>query len=185
MRHTDVLKEEHQVIKRMLKVLEAISNRLDAGEEISLEVLEQTVDFIRTFADRYHHGKEEDLLYVRAELRGVPGDGGPIGVMLMEHEEGRGYVGEMASAIEKYAQGDREALKDYAEGARSYAVLLMQHIDKEDNILYPITDDYLTEADQKELLERFEEVECGPNGGGKLGEYLDLVARYEEEFLNP
>ena len=185
MRPTEILKEEHRIIKRMLEVLEAISDKLDAGEDISAESLEKTVDFIRTFADKYHHGKEEDLLFTRAELRGVPGEGGPIGVMLVEHEEGRGFGAAMAEAIERYARGEGDARLDYAKNARLYAALRLQHIDKEDNILYPITDNYLTEEDQKELLERFDEVKCGPDGGGKREEYLLLLAGWEEEYLNP
>jgi hemerythrin-like domain-containing protein len=66
------------------------------------DLFRQGVDFVRNFADRCHHAKEEENLFPRMEARGVPRDGGPIGVMLFEHEEGRAYVRAIAGAIDDY-----------------------------------------------------------------------------------
>lgn len=180
---TDTLKEEHKVIERMLKVIEAISDRLEKEEDISPDVLENVIDFIRTFADRCHHGKEEDLLYPCAESRGIPKHGGPIEVMLIEHNQGRNFVKGMAQALEKYTQGNKNVRSSLAENARGYVELLSQHIEKENYILYPMVNDVLTEDDQKELLEKFEEVERKQIGEGKHHQYIHLVERLEKEFI--
>ncbi|MDA8189522.1 MAG: hemerythrin domain-containing protein, partial [Dehalococcoidales bacterium] len=104
---TAALKQEHRVIEKMLKVLFAATQRLQAGEDVDPEILRKAVDFIRNFADRCHHGKEEDNLFPAMESRGVPKFGGPIGIMLVEHDEGRRHVRELAAALDKYEAGDR------------------------------------------------------------------------------
>lgn len=79
MKPTDILEEEHRAIKRMLKVAEAVSGQLESDGKIPLEDLERIVDFIRGFADRCHHGKEEDLLFKEMITAGIPKEGGPLG----------------------------------------------------------------------------------------------------------
>jgi hemerythrin-like domain-containing protein len=109
MRPTEQLKQEHQAIKLMLKILEEVCRRLESGTDANPEHLEKMVDFIRVFADRCHHGKEEVLLFPAMEQAGVPKEGGPIGVMLREHQMGRDYVQGMSDAADGYKRGDAGA----------------------------------------------------------------------------
>lgn len=179
---TENLKEEHQVILRMIKVLNVASNRLERGQEVSHDVFKKAVDFIRTFADRCHHGKEQDTLFPLMVERGIPSRGGPIAVMLKEHEEGRRYVKGLAEALAKYESGDEEAKRAVVENARSYAKLLEQHIYKEDNILYPMGDRVLSHTDNQELLEKFEKIEKETIGEGKHEYYLNIIEELEREL---
>jgi hemerythrin-like domain-containing protein len=182
MRPTEQLKEEHKVIKHMLNVLAHVSKRLESGGEVSGEHLERIVDFIRTFADKCHHGKEEDLLFKAMEEAGVPKEGGPIAVMLTEHDQGRGYVKGMAEAGAEFKQGKEGAGKKFAANARNYVLLLTQHIDKENNILYQIADMHLSGEKQEELLRLFEKLEAERIGPGKHEEYHELVHQLEKIY---
>ena len=177
---TEELKHEHRIIERMLAVMEAAAARVDAGQSLPTEFFPKVVDFVRNFADRCHHGKEEDNLFPALEKRGIPRQTGPIGVMLMEHDQGRAFVRGMDEAG-KHASGDKAALKTALDNARGYAKLLRQHIDKEDNVLYPMADQVLTPADKQELLSKFEEVEQERIGAGKHEEYVKLVEDLERE----
>ncbi len=159
MRPTEILKEEHKIIKKYLDVIDKIVEDASHDKNINSADLEDIVDFIRTFADKCHHSKEQDLLFPAMESAGIPREGGPIGVMLEEHEIGRNFVKNLASAILKYKNGDRKALKDIAENASGYSELLRQHIDKEDNILYMMADMHLDEDTEKQLLKDFDKVE--------------------------
>lgn len=178
---TDILTEEHEVIKRLIAVLQAASDRLERGDEVSPEVFRKAADFIRTFADKCHHGKEQDQLFPAMEQRGIPGEGGPIGVMLLEHDQGRAFTKQMADATEAYAAGDVKARSQIIAGARGYADLLGQHIDKENNILYPMANNVLTEADQHDLLKAFVAAEEAM-GEGTHEKYLALVEELEKQF---
>jgi hemerythrin-like domain-containing protein len=183
MKPTEQLKEEHQAIKVMLRIAEKVCQKLESGEEVNPEHLEQIVEFIKVFADKCHHGKEEDLLFAAMEEAGIPRKGGPIGVMLTEHDMGRGYVRGMSEAVAKYKAGDRKASSAIVVNARNYIALLTQHIDKEDNILYPMADMHLSGERQKELLEEFERVEREKIGVGRHEEFHRLLDRLKEVYL--
>jgi hemerythrin-like domain-containing protein len=105
MKPTEALKKEHEAIKLMLRILEEVSERLESGEKVGPERPESILEFIRVFADKCHHGKEEGLLFPAMEKVGIPRARGPIGVMLFEHKEGRNFVKGMSEAVEKYADG--------------------------------------------------------------------------------
>lgn len=182
MRPTEILKEEHVVIKVVLDVLEKIVAEIGAKKEPKLEHLEKIVDFIRTFADKCHHGKEQDLLFPAMEEAGIPREGGPIGVMLEEHDIGRNYVRQMASGIEDYKKGDKAALKKIGQNALGYVNLLRQHIDKEDNILYMMADMHLDNDSEKKLLKEFDRVEKSM-GEGIHEKYHHLAEELEREYL--
>src|SRR3989337_494578 len=122
----------------MLEVAEAVAIQRDRGETVPADSLSGLLEFFRLFADRCHHGKEEDLLFPLLEKKGLPRAGGPIGVMLHEHEQGRALVKQMADAAEAYGGGAAEAGGRWAEAARGYSFLLRQHIDKEKNVLFVI-----------------------------------------------
>jgi len=183
MKATEVLTEEHNGIKVMLGILGGMADRLEAGQDVDAAHLEQAVDFLRTFADKCHHGKEEDLLFAEMEKAGIPQQGGPIAVMLAEHTTGREYVKGLAEAVARYGAGDKAAVPAIVQNARNYVALLRAHIDKEDNILYPIADRTLTEEQQERLLECFEDVERERIGPGKHEEYHRMLERLGEGYL--
>jgi hemerythrin-like domain-containing protein len=182
MKPTEELKAEHRVIERMLDVLLAAAAKLEAGEAVPPEHLNQSVDFIRTFADRCHHGKEEDLLFTAMEEAGFPKETGPIAVMLAEHDQGRAFVREMAAAAEAYADGDADAGRTFARNASGYAALLADHIAKEDNILYEMADQRLPAEKQRELAAAFERVERERIGPGQHEAYHRLVDELSREY---
>ena len=182
MQATDELKQEHRVIERMLAIIDAAAEKEASGKKLPPDFFPRVVYFVRQFADRCHHGKEEDNLFPAMQKRGIPGQGGPIGVMLAEHDQGRLHVREMDAAAKRLSSGDLSALKTAVENALGYSKLLRQHIDKEDNVLYKMADQVLTDEDQKDLLEKFEEVEREQIGVGKHEEFLKLVEDLESEI---
>jgi hemerythrin-like domain-containing protein len=166
----------------MLRVLFTASQKMQKGEDVDPRIYRQAVDFIRNFADKCHHSKEEDNLFPSMEKKGVPRQGGPIGIMLVEHDEGRAHVRELAAALDKYEAGDKSATVRNAIVGHSlgYARLLADHIEKEDNILYTIADDVLSSADQDALYETFERIEEEVMGADKHEEYLKMVDELEK-----
>ena len=118
------LMTEHQNILRGLDLLERAAAQLERGDQVSPAFFNGMVDFIREYADKYHHAKEESILFVRMSEVGFSPEMGPVAVMLHEHIKGRGYVSELAKAGEKYAAGDRTAIPDIVKNAMAYAELL-------------------------------------------------------------
>src|SRR4030065_1223207 len=120
MRGTEEVMTEHRAIERVVGVVEAAAGRRDEGEAGRPGLFRDVVDFVRNFADRCHHGKEEEHLFPRMEAAGVPRAGGPLAVMLFEHDEGRDYVAAIADAIDAYESGDSSAASQIAGNHRGY-----------------------------------------------------------------
>lgn len=182
MKPTEELSKEHQAILAMIGILARIADRLQEGMPVEPDDLDQAVQFLRVFADKCHHAKEEGLLFPAMEIAGIPRDRGPIGVMLAEHAEGRKYVEAMAKSIAGLRRGDEHAAAAFAAAARGYGDVLAQHIAKEDRVLYPMADARLTGAQQDELEKGFAEVEETIIGGGRHEEYERLLERLEKAY---
>lgn len=183
MKPTEQLIEEHVAVKQMLKVMDKVSQKLEAGERVDARHLESIIDFIQVFVDKCHHGKEEGLLFPAMVKAGIPKEGGPIGVMLTEHDPGRRHVQEMVSGIDGYKNDNKAAASIIAQNARGYIQLLEQHIYKEDNILYPMADKTLTLDKQSQLLEDFEKLERKVIGVGKHEELHNTLSFLQSEYL--
>jgi len=179
---TEVLKDEHRVIEVVLRCLERISDEAITTGALNEESAVQAVDVIRTFADKCHHGKEEDHLFTRLVEHGVPQEGGPVGQMLLEHEQGRAYVKSMAESVPDAATGKKEALQKFAQNACGYVQLLRAHIQKEDTILFPMADRMLSEEDQAQLMKAAEGVESNLMGQGTHEKYLGIVASLAKKY---
>jgi hemerythrin-like domain-containing protein len=183
MKPTAELSQEHQAILTMIRILGKMADRLEAGSPVDPADLESSVGFIRVFADKCHHAKEEGHLFPEMEKVGVPRERGPIGVMLADHVEGRKHVAAMAGAIAGIRRGNGRAAATFASAARGYGELLTGHIFKEDRILYPMADARLS-ADQQESLEAcFADVEKNIVGEGRHEEFHRLLERLEKAYL--
>lgn len=175
-RATELLSDEHRVIERVLDIMEKLTQ---ASVESSLESWKRVLDFARHFADQCHHLKEEKILFPAMEEHGIPNEGGPIGMMLMEHEEGRSHVRSMFAAVALIEAKDQAARESLLTNARAYLRLLREHIQKEDQILFRIADDVIPAEEQKQLLRSFEEHEARELGAGIQDKYLRVVQALE------
>ncbi len=173
---TEALKHDHRIIEKVLAVLDKLT---ETSEEVSLATWGKVVDFISNFADRCHHLKEEKIFFPALEERGIPHDGGPIGMMLAEHDEARGYVKLMAAALALGGEDPEAAKTTLVENARAYLRLLRQHILKEDQVLFNMADEALTPEEQRNLLQEFEEHEAKEIGPGVHERYLKLAHELE------
>ncbi len=180
MKSVEVLMHEHRVIERGLAVLEAIADRIERGRSVPTDKVTALLDFFQVFADQCHHGKEEGMLFPELEAKGIPKEGGPIGVMLIEHEEGRELRRRMIKAASNLT--DEANRQQFVTAAREYINMLRQHIWKEDNVLFQMAQQVLTEADDAELVERFERHEREHIGEGVHERYHQLVHELGVEF---
>jgi hemerythrin-like domain-containing protein len=174
---TEILSDEHRVIERALDVLQKLTTR---PVENSLGRWKKTLDFFTHFADQCHHFKEEQVLFPAMEGHGIPREGGPIGMMLMEHEEGRSCVRAMLGAMALVEAKNEAAEKILVDKAKAYLRLLREHIQKEDEVLFRMADDVIPADEQKALLRSFKEHEAREMGEGVHEKYLTLVEELEE-----
>jgi hemerythrin-like domain-containing protein len=175
MKATDILREEHQVILRVLDCLAAMVECAEQRNELDTENIHKAIEFFRGFADACHHGKEEAQLFPVLGINNVSCPPGTQHILLAEHEEGRGYVRAMSEQLDAYEKGDLSANDRICMLAHRYIEHLTQHIHKEDNCLFPNADAELSATDQHNLLRAFEEVEQQEMGVGTHEKYLGIA----------
>ena len=178
---TDILMEEHRVIERVLNTLEKAALAANKGEKVNPEFFIEAADFIKGFADGCHHKKEEGVLFKEMVNAGVPEQGGPVGVMLNEHEQGRVYTNSMRQAAEQWQAGDEAGRKGAVQNALGYVNLLRVHIHKEENILFPLAGRVIPVDRQEPLTDAFEHIEHEETGEGVHEKYLGMAERLEKE----
>jgi hemerythrin-like domain-containing protein len=175
---------EHEAVKLTLRILDKICVNIEQTHKISNpEHLNQLIEFFTVFVDKCHHGKEEELLFPALEAIGVPRERGPIGVMLAEHQQGRDYIQKMKEAISQYHEGDQNAAARLVENARGYITLLLEHIEKENNVLFPIGDNRLSDKKKEEMWEGFETIETQKIGSGKHEAFHKMIEYLERVYL--
>lgn len=181
---TEILRKEHDAILKMLDALDQTSLQLLNGVSVQASTLQGLLEFFQLFADRCHHGKEEDLLFPLLERRGIPRERGPIGVMLSEHDQGRELIQQMKAAAAGYENDPQAASKRWIEAAGVYSQLLREHIMKENNILFHMAEQILTPDEQTSLAADFEKAEVEKMGAGtherlhaRMGQLLAEITR--------
>lgn len=174
----DLLKQEHDVIERVLDLLQQTVARIEAGKPVPAGFQSWSVEFFRQFADRCHHGKEEDILFPLLEERGIARDGGPIGVMLHEHVVGRDCVSRMDRAASASPADDAA----YAAAANEFIPLLREHIFKENNVLFQMARQCLSAQDAADTMEKFRSVEEEKGGQEFHQRYEAEVGTWEGAF---
>lgn len=180
----DIMVNEHENIKRMLKVIRAMCIKVLNNEDINYEDFYKVVDFVRNYADKHHHGKEEAILFKRmGEELGERVAKGPIAGMLIEHDLGRLYMTNLENAIKRVEGGDVDSRVDIIANSIGYADLLNRHIDKENTAIY----NFARRALSKEVMEDIQR-QCGEaeNKADKeevQDKYIKILEEFEKKFL--
>jgi len=142
------LVEEHTYIKKLLSLIPQLTAKADLNKDDDIALLRRCIDFIRNYADKYHHAKEEDVLFKYFDENSEI-----IKSMNEDHKTGRNFVKNAVHGI------DVKNKKLIEDNLLSYRALLTEHIKKEDEILYPWMDRELSLSQVGEMFSRFREVD--------------------------
>jgi hemerythrin-like domain-containing protein len=147
---------EHRLIEKMLKAVEKEIARIKNDKKLDPVFIDSVVDFIRTYADRTHHGKEEDILFRELEKKKLSTrDDSMMRELIDEHKFARRTVGELVDAKKKYVNGDASALGPMIDRINVLTGFYPAHIQKEDKVFFPETEKYFSEAELKKMLDEF------------------------------
>lgn len=147
---------EHRLIERMLSALENVVTTIDDENTVDPVTIDLAVDFIRVYADRTHHGKEEDILF--RDLKTKPlseEDARSMDELIEEHVFGRETTQAMVDANTRYRGGDPAALADIADKLRTLIDFYPKHIAKEDKVFFPAARAYFTDQEDQAMLAEF------------------------------
>jgi hemerythrin-like domain-containing protein len=149
---------EHRLIEEMVRALSTEMMRINQRNTVNTVFIVSAVDFFRTYADRTHHGKEEDILFRDLFKKKLSPEHQKImNELIAEHLFARKTVGKLLAANKAYLDGDSGSAQDVLTCLKDLADLYPSHIEKEDkHFFYPILD-YFSVEEQKTMLEEFRE----------------------------
>ena len=173
---TQDLRTEHDSILHVLKIVDKMVSADTKKEVEIIKFGNELIYFLKTFADKCHHGKEENYLFEALIQGGIPNEGGLIGALLLEHQQGREYISLMGKSLES------SDLVNFKANAAKYRDHMRNHIDKENNILFVMADKVLDDASQTELFEKFEHHEETVMGPGVHEELHSMIHKWEAEL---
>jgi hemerythrin-like domain-containing protein len=149
---------EHRVIERMIALIRSSLGEIESSQRVDPVFIDTVVDFIRMYADRTHHGKEEDIMFRRLESRKLSEEDRRImEELIQEHVLGRRKTQSVVDANARYRRGDASALSDITAGLRELVGFYPQHIAKEDKIFFPAARKYVSDAEDRQMLSDFYE----------------------------
>jgi len=173
---TQDLRKEHEAILYVLQILDKMMQTHSSEPETLLRYYGELLYFLQIFADKCHHGKEENYLFKELVNKGIPNEGGPVGVMLQEHTQGRDYIAQMGRSL------DSKDINGFNNAAVQYRDLLRRHIEKENNVLFMMADNLVDEQAQNFLFEQFEQHEENVIGHGVHEKLHAMIDTWAEAF---
>jgi len=147
---------EHRLIERMLSLTKDALVQIESTHKVDPVFVDTVVDFIRMYADRTHHGKEEDILFRDLSQRPLSAEDKRVMTELIdEHIFGRQTTKALVEANTRYRNGDESALTDIAGNLHTLVAFYPKHIEKEDKIFFPASRVYVTDREDQAMLAEF------------------------------
>jgi hypothetical protein len=172
----ELLMTDHETTE---KVFDAMTNAFQDPQGPPAEMVAAMLEYFTAYVDGCHNKKEEDHLFPLIERRGIPKTGGPLAVMLQEHDQSRTMLEELVPIGRAYAAGDSGVLPEFRRRFGEYAALLKNHYWKENDILYPMARRVMSEADVQVVLDGIDATEAAL-GQGTRAKYYAMAARLIE-----
>jgi hemerythrin-like domain-containing protein len=150
------LMAEHRLIERMLSVIKDALVQIESSQRVDPVFVDTAVDFIRIYADRTHHGKEEEILFRDLDKRPLSAeDRRVMNELIEDHVFGRKITKALVDANSRYRNGDEIALAEIAEKLQTLVEFYPKHIEKEDKVFFPAARAYLTESEDQAMLAEY------------------------------
>ncbi len=169
---------EHELIERSMAVLKNCLENLDDGYD--RVQMERAIDFLLEFGDKIHNRKEEEFVFPLMQKRGIPLQGGPVGVMLMEHQAERDLLQKMLMQLPGLEEASLEDRVSFKQDGMDYLAIRAEHIWKENDILYPMARRVLQEGDAEDMLAGFERINTETYGPDALTGFQQMVKEVEK-----
>lgn len=147
---------EHRLIERMIRLMERELKVMEETGQVRIDFVDKMVDFVRSYADRCHHGKEEDILFKELQGKQISDlHRQVIDELIQEHIQGRFLTGEIIEAKQDYRSENKEGVSSLVEPLRALVSFYPRHIEKEDKHFFIPCMGYFSKAEQEEMLSRF------------------------------
>lgn len=181
---TENLINEHKDIVELLDIMSKIAESIKSNSVFYTNDVEDIIDFLKYFIDKSHHGKEEKVFYPALAKAGILKDVVPLSVMLYEHALARNYLKDIKSCVENCKIGNAFSGELLADSLRNYVILINNHIQKEEELIFPLANKTLSEEKQKEIYKQFEVIEAKIVDHGSHDHYHRLLTNLKTKYAD-
>jgi DUF438 domain-containing protein len=179
-RWDDFLVSEHEMIERAMAVLKNNLENIESAVKTPLQ-MHRALDFLLEFGDKMHNTKEEKFLFPLMAQKGLPVEGGPIGVMLMEHDAERKLLQKMTADLPNLADATPAARQKFAAEGFEYLKIRAEHIWKENDVLYAMGRKVFSDDDNTGLLKEFKTLDQQTYGENARQHYEQMLTEVEKD----
>lgn len=146
---SSVMKHEHDIILQVVDALEKNAEDLMDGHPFNPEFYLKFIDFQRNYADKFHHAKEENILFPELQKQKETADNPEIKLLIHQHILTRAYVDNIEKALES------ENIRKIITNAIDYGKMIRGHIKREDNQYFPLVERLLPEKIKDKIVGKF------------------------------
>ena len=179
-RWDDFLVAEHEMIERAMAVLKSNLEKIDEAVKVPLQ-MQRAIDFLLEFGDKVHNTKEERFLFPLMGQKGLPVEGGPIGVMLMEHDAERNLLQRMMVELPNLAEATAAGRHKFAAEGFEYLTIRAEHIWKENDVLYAMGRKVISDEENVSLLKNFKDLDQQTYGDEARVHYAQMLTEVEKD----
>lgn len=178
---TENLTKEHKEIIELLNIMNKIANKIKSQDVFYTNDVESIIDFLKFFIEKSHHQKEE-VFYPELEFAGIPKETESLSIMLYEHTLAKNYLKDIYSCVENCKIGNSFSGELLAESLNNYVLLIKNHINKEEEIIFPMADRELSEEKKKDIYRQFENIERKIVNHGFQDHYHKLLSNLKVKY---
>ena len=176
----DLMMDEHKYISRGLKIFRILSIEILNSNTVDFVSFEKMILFVRNYADKHHHNKEEVVLFKKMETQKMTK--GPISGMYIEHDLGRQHIKLLEEALLRVKNGNLDSQVDIIANSICYSDLLTRHIEKEDKVIYTFARRILSQSDIEDINVSCEKLESQAAKNHLQKEYIDVLEMLEKKY---
>ncbi len=178
----DLMMDEHKYIFRGLKLFRKLSVEILNSNTVDFVSFEKMILFVRNYADKHHHNKEEIVLFKKMETQLGDMVKGPLSGMYIEHDLGRQHIKLLEEALLRVKNGDLDSRVDIIANSVCYSDLLTRHIEKEDKLIYTFARRKLSQVDIEDVNVSCEKLESQATKNQLQKEYIDVLEMLERKY---
>lgn len=179
----DLMMDEHKYILRGLKLFRKLSLEILHSNNVDFVSFEKMILFVRNYADKHHHNKEEVVLFKKMETQlGDHMVKGPLSGMYIEHDLGRQHMKLLEEALLRVKNGDLDSRVDIIANSICYTDLLTRHIEKEDKLIYTFARRSLSQVDLTDVNVSCEKIELQATENQLQKQYIDILEELERKY---
>ena len=183
MKPTDNLIIEHREISELLNIMSIIADNIKSKDVFYPNDVEEIIDYLIIILDKSHQDKEDEVFYPELIMSGVPNDKAPLSIVNYEHTLAKHYLNEISSCVVNCKIGNDFSGDLLADSLTNYVIVIQNHIQREEEIVFPMANEVLSEEKQNEISQKFEDIEQKNKTHNFTDHFKNLLNKLNNKYL--